>query len=405
MNKLMTTLALMITFLCSYGQDVSQVNDFTGNPRFGAISFVINGIAYAGLGEAGSEQYPTDFYRLDTTTGQWIAIAPFPGEGREYGVAFSLDSLGYVGLGFSLSGVNFTNHKDFYQYNPITNQWAQLNDFGGEARVKATAFVVSDKAYVGSGSANGIFLSDFWQYESNSDTWLETSSLALADPLQGMATAVVQEKAYLIGGRNANGIYSENIFEFAPDTNLGWLPIKTIPGLRLESGSAFVHNQKIFFGYGNAKNDLDLYDPKSNTISSYGSIPGLETICTGPIAFSLDSLNSFLGLGYTSVVANQAAAYSNNMWQLNTQIISALDRPEIESEVKFIRSNHNSLTLQSSFTGPWTIRVYGIQGILLSAYQNMYVGDNIPLYFPNGIYILHAFNQSGETHAELFYQQ
>jgi N-acetylneuraminic acid mutarotase len=40
---------------------------------------------------------------------------------------------------------------DFYSYDVSSNSWTQITDYGPGNREKATAFVVNDIAYVGSG--------------------------------------------------------------------------------------------------------------------------------------------------------------------------------------------------------------------------------------------------------------
>ena len=51
-----------------------------------------------------------------------------------------------------------------YKYDPSTNSWTQINDFGGSARKEAVGFTMGEQAYVGTGD-DGVKRSDFWQYE------------------------------------------------------------------------------------------------------------------------------------------------------------------------------------------------------------------------------------------------
>jgi N-acetylneuraminic acid mutarotase len=43
----------------------TDLYDFDGAAREGAVSFVIDGIAYIGLGQVGSNQYTKSFYRYN----------------------------------------------------------------------------------------------------------------------------------------------------------------------------------------------------------------------------------------------------------------------------------------------------------------------------------------------------
>jgi len=165
MKSILLSSVLLVCLAHLTAQNVIQTADFPAQGRFGAVAFVIDTVAYAGLGEVGSEQYPKEFYKYETSTDTWTEIAQFPGSGREHAVAFTLDGLGYVGLGFSFAGVDFTYHQDFYRYDPLTDTWAPVSDFGGEGRVKAVAFVVDSIAYAGTGSNSGVMLNDFWKYD------------------------------------------------------------------------------------------------------------------------------------------------------------------------------------------------------------------------------------------------
>jgi hypothetical protein len=76
-------------------------------------------------------------------------------------VGFSINGKGYVGTG----EFGYTSLKDLWEYDPVIDQWTQLEDFPGGERRYAAGFSIGDKGYVGTGwSINGDNLNDFWEF-------------------------------------------------------------------------------------------------------------------------------------------------------------------------------------------------------------------------------------------------
>ena len=104
-------------------QDVWQRKKPLGNsitPRYGAVSFTINGKAYIGTGIDAS--HTKDFWEYDPVTNVWTQKADFAGKARAGAVAFSIGNTGFIGLGFSGTLANGYN-SDFWQYNPVRDAW------------------------------------------------------------------------------------------------------------------------------------------------------------------------------------------------------------------------------------------------------------------------------------------
>ena len=187
-----------------------RTTPFKGSRRSGSATFTIGNKAYVGLGYNGDE-YFTDFYEFDANQGFWKSLTAFPGVPRERAVSFSVNGKGYVGLGYNRKE-DTEELRDFWEYDPVTNEWTQLNDFGGAARYNAVAFSIEDKAYVGTGNDGSNDLGDFWEYNASTDTWQEIVSY----PGQKREEAVVfliDNKAYICGGKN-NGLTDTEFWEF-----------------------------------------------------------------------------------------------------------------------------------------------------------------------------------------------
>ena len=152
----------------------TQRAPFPGGVRYLASSFSINGVGYVGMG-ANQDVYKKDFYKYNPGSNLWSPIAPFPAYERGSACAFSLDGRGYVCL-----GTNGALLDDLIEYNPVTNEWAIRASYGGSARKSAAAFVINNKAYVGTGKGYSGKRRGMQEYSATDYTSLEENK---ASPL------------------------------------------------------------------------------------------------------------------------------------------------------------------------------------------------------------------------------
>ena len=135
----------------------------------------------------------------------------------EGGVAFSLNNVGYLGLGQYLTG-----HKPyFFRYKD--EKWEELveHPFPGPPREFATAFVLRGYAYVGLGeNLNGdVFYDDFYRF-NEVEGWKKVSRLPVDVGRSRTPAAVTEnDRAFIFGGRSetrlADNVYKD-IFEYIP---------------------------------------------------------------------------------------------------------------------------------------------------------------------------------------------
>lgn len=148
--------------------------------RSSGIGFSIGDKGYAGLGISNSLQGLSDFWEYDPVSNSWTQKAFYLGTGIASTVAFSINNLGYVGTG-SPSGQIGNETKEFWEYNPLYDNWVRKADFGGNVRDRAAGFSLGNKGYIGTGyhfnGTSPVVYSDFWEYNQTNDTWTEKSSL------------------------------------------------------------------------------------------------------------------------------------------------------------------------------------------------------------------------------------
>lgn len=126
-----------------------------------ATTFSVGNFGYITGGDQGTSE-TAHLYRYDPVNDTWTQKADFIGEPRQTAVAFVLNGLAYVGLGQS----HYTTaYDDFFSYDAATDTWASAGTFPGGVRCWATACATSDRAYVGTGwDFASTFFHDLWEF-------------------------------------------------------------------------------------------------------------------------------------------------------------------------------------------------------------------------------------------------
>jgi N-acetylneuraminic acid mutarotase len=203
--------------------------------------------------------------------------------------------------------------------------WFELPNFMGDARHRATSFSVGNKGYMGLGHINSvvdILYDDIWEFDPASNAWTQKASFPLG-PAYHSTAFVIEDKAYVGTGRITGGTYSKKFYEFDPQQNL-WTPIADLPGNARRGAVAFTINGKGYVGTGQTTagyaSDFYCYNPSSNSWTPIVPLPGAAR--TSSVAFSIGSIG-YVGTGSTSSGStNDFYAYdpANNQWQVKANV-------------------------------------------------------------------------------------
>lgn len=197
--------------------------------REGAVGFAIGSKGYIGSGRNGSI-YLRDFWQYDPSTDTWTQIQdlgyPVIGTNRAFAVAFSIGNYGYVGTGLNSSGQQVLS--DWWRYNPLTNTWdTPPGNFPGVPRQGAIAFVINGKAYVGGGKSAlfGENYGDFFKYDPNlsGGTWTSVSPLPGGAVLANSSSFALYGKGYCLGGNYVDGnlFVTDEMYNYTPSSGQG----------------------------------------------------------------------------------------------------------------------------------------------------------------------------------------
>lgn len=159
-------------------EEWTRLADCPCQPRYHPAFIQLDDKIYVGLGNNSSNL--EDWWEYDILTDTWSEKDDLPGPPRHHPFYFGINGIAYVGLGHgnSVNG-NLSIYRDFYKFDPSTDEWTQLNDFPGEGRVAGTQFDYNGKGYVLSGDGEDhSFMEEgeFWEYDPQSDEWTQLTS-------------------------------------------------------------------------------------------------------------------------------------------------------------------------------------------------------------------------------------
>ena len=255
----------------------TQKADFGGVARVTTVSFTVGTKAYIGLGRTGNgfTTNTDDLWEYDSAADTWTQKMSYAGGKRAASVSFVIQDVAFVGLGTDETG---TVKKDFWQYKPSTNTWSQLTDFAGTTSfADQLAFAVGSKGYVAktnstnlwefslgvwtqknplpaSNLRNQVVVNDIayvisednkvWRYDAPSDTWTALQDVPGTIFNKGVE---VNGKAYF-GGTISNDYV---VWEYDPSTNT-WAKKRGLLGLVSSPrySEEFAINNKVYFREG-----------------------------------------------------------------------------------------------------------------------------------------------------------
>ena len=258
----MKKIFLLIVFLISAFVTLSEVEGFTqgtwvqkanfpGIARCGAINFSIGTKGYIGGGNTGATIFLQDFWEWDQLTDTWTQKANFGSAGgrRYYPVCFTIANKGYVSTGYNPLDPNlFVN--DMWVYDPAVNLWTQKTNMPGIVRMDATGFSIGYKGYVGGGdggiSPNFGSYSDFWEYNSLTDSWMQKANFP---GIRVVASCFsIGNKGYMACGLDTSADHND-LWEWDQLTNT-WTQKANLPAPARGVGVAFSVGSFGYYGTG-----------------------------------------------------------------------------------------------------------------------------------------------------------
>jgi len=211
------------------GGSWTALANFPGPVRTFAVGFVIGTKIYIGGGLNGTNNNPmNDFYCYDVSTSSWTTagvIANCPASGVSLrAVGFAIGGKGYVGTGgkqVTAGTSTFAPTKDFWEYDPGTNTWAQKADFGGGVRWLGIGWATCDKGYMGTGAADQnqtTLTSDMWEYNPTTDKWTQVDNYGGGVRMCSISF-YTHNTAYVTCGVTTGNALTADLWKYTPETS------------------------------------------------------------------------------------------------------------------------------------------------------------------------------------------
>jgi len=303
-SKIVAVMILLISFSLNNAADANnflgswrRVADFSGTARQYAVGFSIDTLGYLGLG-ADSAGLPNDFWSYSPLMNTWNPIAPFPYNGRTSAISFSNDSFGFVGMGMD----TFYFRSDLIQYYPTLNTWIYDSSLPGSAgaRTEAVGFAIGNTGYVttGVGGASSYY-NDLIQYDMQTNTFTLLSPVgSLPNPRFGATGFSLNGKGYMGTGIDDSTYYND-FWQYDPVNN-AWTQLADFAGTPRFGAVSFTTCGYGYIGLGEDLNstyrqDFWRYDPANNSWTFVNHFPGSGR--RSAVAFKVNN-KAYVGTGW-----------------------------------------------------------------------------------------------------------
>ena len=272
-----------------------------------SFGFALEGKGYFMAG-ADEFSYLDVFYQYDPETDVWSELNDFPGGNRGFGIGDTWNGKAYFGFGFG-NGYN----RDLWEFDPQTGEWRELASCPCQARIHPAFIAHNDKIFVGLGGSSNGNLKDWWEYDMATDSWSQKPSFPAANrhhPFQfGLGDYIYT------GFGHGNNFISNEWYRYDPATE-EWTQVATLPSEGRVAGTQFSYNGKGYVLSGDGGDHTSMeegefwsYDPELDLWEELPPHPGVSR--WAPTSFILDGWVYLLG-GPTNVNGNLSYTPNNN---------------------------------------------------------------------------------------------
>ncbi len=389
MIKLFYISSIILFSTFSYGQTQNywtKKADFSGLKRERAVAFSANGKGYVGTGVDTSDTVFKDFWSYDPQLNTWTQVADLPGSVRRNAISFSIQDKGYVGTGMNHVQASLGNTlSDFWEYDPTLNTWTAKSSFPGSAGggvYFATGFTADNKGYICGGKRGpNNYTAEFWEYKPLTDSWAQRQDFPGGVRYQ-LCSFTVDNLAYVGLGIDQD-VYRKDIWQYNPATN-AWTEKNDFLGGERGGVCTFSLGQRGFICLGSDggyKGDLWEYNPFSDAWSIRANYGGSER--KNAVAFTLGD-SAFVGTG-KGISGKKSSVHMYSPYNvLSTQELNSLNSFKIFPTVV----QHN-INIQSNYQSAIEVKLFNMNGQCV--YQQITSDNHIELSssdYQSGMYFI-----------------
>lgn len=243
-----------------------------GVAALGGRIYVLGGTAEGRFDSPLNEEY-------DPARNRWRARAPMP-KGLSHVGAAALGGRLYAIGGFT-NIVHVGAQDAAFAYDPASDSWRALPHLSSPRGSVAAAVVGGKLHVIGGRGVDKVTVATHEVYDPATNAWTRAAPLPVARDHAGIA--VIDGEIHVFGGRTADvtdNVARHDVYAPASDT---WRMAAPLPTPR-SSGAATVYRGLIVFAGGECRpggrpggpltfDDVDAYDPQSNTWTPLASLP------------------------------------------------------------------------------------------------------------------------------------
>ena len=211
----------------------SQLAPFPGAGRDHPAMVNVGDKIFVGCGSNASSTGLSDWWEYDITNNTWLQKTGIPANGRHHPYFFGIGNYAYVGFGHgSVSGPGSNPnsslfiYNDFYRYDPTNDSWQMMSQFPSQARVAGTQFSYQGKGYILSGDGDSHYplaQGEFWEYNPLTDTWAQLPSNP-GNSIWAPGSFIIGCNVYFLLGSNKwtyPWTFPKNIYKYRLGTDCG----------------------------------------------------------------------------------------------------------------------------------------------------------------------------------------
>lgn len=159
--------------------------------RAAAAVATYNNMAYIYGGRAQTRsEIKGDFWLYNPENDSWTKLKQPPLKARTGAVSIATDSLIYIGLGFNGHAYNDASYlRDWWQYNPSTEEWKQLQNYPTNKTAAPSAFLHEGNIYVAFGFYNS-FEYELYRYNILNNNWSKVTESTCNFLAETVATSI-----------------------------------------------------------------------------------------------------------------------------------------------------------------------------------------------------------------------
>jgi len=284
-----------------------KMTNFSLSARVFAFGFSIGGKGYMGGGYDDLRKLKNDLWEYDPNLNTWTRKEDLPlGFHWPYSnakcVSFTTTTMAYVLFG-----------KRLWRYDPSKDNWNEMSNFPGDASTEQSAFIIGNKAFIGTGRYDlGLSrLAEFWEYDELTNNW------SLVEDYGG--GKISSGVGFSLGGKGFVGLggwVNKDLWEYDPVHNQWFYKLSFSENMFLTSSSrvsavGMSCNGKGYILTGSGQNDIYEYNPLTNECIELINIPSFGRF--GAAGFSINN-KIYIGTGSTGLLSGTVF---NDFWEFD----------------------------------------------------------------------------------------